>query len=46
MSGHWREDHLFSLEQSLKMYDTVQQRIAAYDQEILRKLAAMPGCAT
>jgi hypothetical protein len=41
LSGHWREDHLFSLEQSLKMYDAIQQRIAAYDQEILRKLAAM-----
>lgn len=41
LSGHWREDHLFSLEQSLKMYDAIQQRIAAYEQEILRKLAAM-----
>jgi hypothetical protein len=41
LSGHWREDHLFSLEQSLKMYDAIQQRIAAYDTEILRKLAAM-----
>jgi transposase len=41
LSGHWREDHLFSLEQSLKMYDAIQQRIAAYDREILRKLAAM-----
>lgn len=41
LSGHWREDHLFSLEQSLKMYDAIQQRIAAYDGEILRKLAAM-----
>ena len=41
LSGHWREDHLFSLEQSLKMYDAIQQRIAAYEQEILRRLAAM-----
>jgi len=41
LSGHWREDHLFSLEQSLKMYDAIQQRIAAYDGEILRRLAAM-----
>ena len=41
LSGHWREDHLFSLEQSLKMYDAIQERIAAYEQEILRKLAAM-----
>jgi transposase len=41
LSGHWREDHLFSLRQALKMYDAVQERIAAYDQEILRKLAEM-----
>ena len=41
LSGHWREDHLFSLQQALKMYDSVQQRIADYDQEILRKLADM-----
>jgi transposase len=41
LSGHWREDHLFSLRQALKMYDTIQQRIADYDQEILRKLSDM-----
>jgi len=40
-SGHWREDHLFSLKQSLEMYQAVQQRIAAYDQEILRNVEAM-----
>ena len=38
LSGHWREDHLFSLQQALKMYDAVQERIAAYEKEILRKL--------
>ncbi len=41
LSGHWREDHLFSLGQALKMYDAIQERIAAYDREILRQLAAM-----
>ena len=41
LSGHWREDHLFSLQQALKMYDTVREQIAAYDQEILRKLGQM-----
>src|SRR5499427_1122887 len=39
LNGHWREDHVFSLQQALKMYDAVQERIAAYEQEILRKLA-------
>lgn len=41
LSGHWREDHLFSLGQSLEMYDAIQQRIAAYEREILRQLAVM-----
>ncbi len=41
LSGHWREDHLFSLQQALRMYDAVQERIADYEREILRKLADM-----
>ena len=41
LSGHWREDHLFSLRQGLQMYDAIQQRITDYDREILRQLAAM-----
>jgi len=38
LSGHWRQDHLFSLQQSLKMYDAIGERIQAYEQEILRQL--------
>jgi len=41
LSGHWREDHLFSLRQALKMYDSIQERITDYEKEILRKLAEM-----
>jgi transposase len=41
LNGHWREDHLFSLRQGLKMYDSIQERIADYEKEILRKLAEM-----
>jgi transposase len=41
LNGHWRDDHIFSLQQALKMYDAVQERIAAYEQEILRKLGEM-----
>src|ERR1700740_133901 len=41
LTGHWREDHLFSLRQALKMYDAIQQRLADYDREILQRLAAM-----
>ena len=41
LTGHWRDDHLFSLEQALKMHDAIEERIQAYDKEILRKLAEM-----
>jgi transposase len=41
LSGHWREDHLFSLRQALKMYDSLQERIGEYEGEILRRLAEM-----
>jgi transposase len=46
LNGHWREDHLFSLKQGLQMYDAIQERIVAYEQEILRKLGEMerPEC--
>ena len=41
LNGHWREDHLFSLSQALKMDEAIQQRMADYDNEILRKLGEM-----
>jgi len=41
LSGHWREDHLFSLTQALKMHDAIEERIQAYDKEITRKPAEM-----
>jgi transposase len=41
LTGHWREDHLFSLGQALKMYDAIQERIEAYEGAILRKLREM-----
>jgi transposase len=41
LRGHWRADHVFSLGQALRMYDAIRERIAAYDQEILRQLGNM-----
>jgi hypothetical protein len=41
LTGHWRVDHLFSLQQALKIYDAVQERIEAYKKEILSRLGAM-----
>jgi transposase len=38
LTGHWREDHLFSLSQALKMHDAIVDRIDAYEREILRYL--------
>ena len=29
LSGHWREDHLFSLGQALKMHDAIEERMQA-----------------
>lgn len=37
LTGHWREDHLFSLKQALKMYDALQEGIGEYEAEILRQ---------
>lgn len=41
LTGHWRADHLFSLQQALQMYDAITARVLAYDQEIQRQLAQM-----
>jgi transposase len=41
LTGHWRADHLFSLQQALKMYDSVTERLQDYDREIQRQLADM-----
>jgi transposase len=41
LSGNWREDHLFSLEQSLKMFDAITERIQVYEQKILGKLSEL-----
>src|SRR6266498_3541645 len=41
LNGHWREDHLFSLQQALKMYDGILERIGEYEKEILRRLDTM-----
>jgi hypothetical protein len=40
LSGHWREDHRFSLKQSLKMYDALGERMQEY---VERDLAAAAG---
>ena len=41
LTGHWRSDHLFSLQQAVKMYDAITERMGEYDQEIRHQLAQM-----
>src|SRR2546425_13361573 len=35
LTGHWREDHLFSLEQALKGYDALPERVGGYGRKNL-----------
>jgi transposase len=38
LTGHWRSNHLFNLEQSLLMYDGIAERIAAHEKEIQQRM--------
>ncbi|HUD98031.1 MAG TPA: transposase [Bryobacteraceae bacterium] len=37
LTGTWHGDHLFDIEQALKMYDTLSERIGDYQREIQRR---------
>ncbi len=41
LTGNWRAEHLFSLKQTLQMYDHICASIAQYDAEIKRTLTAL-----
>lgn len=41
LQGHWREDVLFELRQSLEAYDFYQQQLAACDRELAKYTAAV-----
>jgi hypothetical protein len=41
LTGHWRSEHLFCLQQALQMYDHLCAAIADYEEEILRVLQAL-----
>ena len=38
LTGHWRADHLFNLDQGLQMYDAIAERIAVYEREIQERM--------
>jgi len=42
LEGHWREDHLFELAQSLDLYETYRQKTQQCDLEIERCLGEFP----
>lgn len=42
LEGHWRAEHLFVLEQALRMYEFIQAQLAQYDARIMAQLEAMP----
>jgi transposase len=41
--GHWRAEHLFTLEQSRALYRTYQEQIAACDAEVETRLPQFPA---
>jgi transposase len=41
LTGHYRAEHLFALEQALALYDTYQHKVAACDQRIEAVLEAL-----
>lgn len=38
LTGNWREEHLFNLKMALRLYEEVQNILAAYDREMMRLL--------
>lgn len=43
LTGNWREEHLFNLESSLKLYDGVQEQIGAYERKLQEELQQQAG---
>src|SRR5260370_8954746 len=41
LTGNWRSDHLFNLEQGLKMYELIEERIGDYQREIQKQMQAL-----
>jgi transposase len=46
LTGHYRGEHLFVLEQALALYDVYQQKVAACDiriESVLKELSSIRG---
>jgi transposase len=41
LRGNWREEHLFNLASTLRLYDALEELIASYDARLLQQLEAL-----
>lgn len=41
LTGNWREEHLFNLAASLRLYDSIQDTIASYEARLLEEIKAL-----
>lgn len=41
LTGNWRDEHLFNLDTTLQLYDSFQEKIAAYDRRLQRELESL-----
>jgi len=41
LTGNWREEHLFNLASALRLYDALEEMIAAYDARLLQEIEAL-----
>ena len=41
LTGTWREEHLFNLESSLRLYNAVRERVTAYKARLLEEIRAL-----
>jgi transposase len=41
LTGNWREDHLFNLEQAFRLYQAIGERLAAYEKQIRDQMSRL-----
>ena len=41
LTGTWRDEHVFNLASALRLFDTIDEMVSAYDQRLLAELAAL-----
>lgn len=42
LTGTWRDEHLFNLASTLRLFDALETEIAAYEAQLLKEVAALP----